>query len=114
MSGVNRQILEELKNIRAELSAMRSTYNLARITYYEALPMDSVVDVDFIAYVFNISEEAARRGRFGTDAIPRFRDKPLQFLKRDVLAVFREQTKPSSERAAEIRFRAKNKINRRK
>lgn len=114
MTEFERKILNEIQNLRAEVAALRENSSIARITYFENLPIDSIVGTDFVAYKFNISEEAARRGRYGTDAIPRIREKPLAFRKRDVLAVFQNLNKSSSERAAEIRFRAKNKTRGRK
>ena len=114
MTDFEQKILDELKNLRAEVTALRESSSIARITYFENLPIDSIVGADFVAFKFNISEEAARRGRFGTDAIPRIRDKPLGFRKRDVLAVFQSLNKSSAEKAEEYRHRAKNKTNRRR
>ncbi len=107
MTEFEKKLLEEIQTLRAEVSALRSDYSISKVTYFENLPLDSIVGIDYVAFKFNISEDAARRGRFGTDAIPRIREKPLAFRKRDVLAVFQNLNRSVADKAAEIRHRAK-------
>ena len=111
--NAEQEILQELKNIREELAAMREHYDIARITFYENIAPNAIVGVDYAAYRFGCSESAVVRGRFDTDKIPRFRQKPLKFKKSDVDATFKQLTRPTAERAAEFRHKAKKNTNRR-
>jgi hypothetical protein len=107
VSEFERKILEELQSLRAEITALRSNYSILQSTYFENLAPDAVVGADYVAHRFGCSEAAVVRGRFDTDKIPRFRQKPLAFIKREVDAVFKALTRSPSERAAEIRYKAK-------
>lgn len=111
MTDFEQKLIEEIQSLRAEMSAMRSEFALSKITYFENLPIDAVVGCDYVAYRFGTSETAVRRGRFNTGAIPRLREKPIAFLKRNVDAVFQEKTRPPKEKAAKLRHNAKRKTN---
>lgn len=111
MTDFEKKLLEEITSLRAEMAAMREEFSLSRITYFENLPPSAVVSTDYAAYRFGCSESAVLRGRFETYRIPRFRDKPIKFIKREVDRVFAELNRPTKEKASEIRYRAKQKQN---
>jgi len=82
--------------------------SLAQLTYYENLPPSAVVGPDYVCFRFNCSESAVTRGRFETDKIPRLRDKPLAWIKRDVDAVWHNLNQACVDKAAKIRHDMKN------
>lgn len=109
MADFEQKILIELQALRAEIVALRENYSLLQVTYFENLSPSAPVGVDYAAFRFGCSEAAVIRGRFGTDKIPRLRNKPIAFQKKDVDAAFKNLTKSPSEKAAQYRHRAKNK-----
>jgi hypothetical protein len=110
MTEFENALLERIDMLAAAVEALRSENALSRITYFENLAPGAVVGADYVAYKFSVSESAVIRGRFDTDRIRRFRQKPLAFIKREVDAVFMELTKPSSEVAAEYRHKINQKM----
>lgn len=105
MTEFEAKMLEEIKSLRAEVSALRSDYSISRMTFFEQLDPSAVVGVDYASWRFNCSENAVIRGRFGTDKIPKLRNKPVAFLKRNVDEVWRNLNRSVAEKAAEIRHR---------
>ncbi len=101
------RILSELTELRQAVTALRSEFSIAQITYFENLDSAAVVGVDYVAFRFNCSSSAVTRGRFETDQIPRIRNKPLAFRKRDVDAVWRNLNTTVEEKAAKIRHEKK-------
>ena len=114
MGDLEKQILERLDTLTATVEALRSENSISRITYFENLSPGAIVGADYAAYKFGVSESAVIRGRFGTDKIRRFRQKPLAFIKREVDSVFMELTRPVKETAAKMRHDAENKMKRKK
>lgn len=98
-----------MENLRGEIAALRVNCSILQATYFESLAPNSIVGSDYVAYRFGCSESAAIRGRFQTNLIPRFRQKPIAFIKSDVDATFKQLTRPTAEKAAEIRHRAKRR-----
>lgn len=82
--------------------------SLAELTYYENLPPSAVVGTDYVCFRFNCSESAVVRGRFETDKIPRLREKPIAFVKREVDAVWHSLNQTVADKAAKIRHGRKN------
>lgn len=109
MSEFEQMILSELSEIKDALAALRSDFTLSQITYFENLAPDAPVGTDYVAFRFGCKEAAVIRGRFETDKIPRFRNKPLTFIKRDVDALWKELNRSVSEKAARIRDKAKSR-----
>lgn len=103
MSELERTILERLKNLELEVERLKSEKKPEDLTYFESLPPTATVGKDYVAYRFGCSERAVMRGEAGTHRIRRVSRKPLKFIKREVDAVWREQTKSVGEKAAEIR-----------
>jgi hypothetical protein len=101
------QILAELAQLKCAFNELRSNFTISQTTYFENLPPDAVVGVDYVSYKFGCSQNAVVRGRFGTDKIPRFREKPIAYIKRNVDSVFGEFNKSVSEIAAEYRHKSK-------
>ena len=96
----------EVRNLTKLFESLKSERTLNQVTYYENLPHAATVGKDYVAYRFNCSEAAVVRGRFDTDQIPRLRNKPIAFSKRDVDAVWQNLHKSPAEKAAEFRRRA--------
>ncbi len=96
-------ILAEITDLRKLVESFKSEYSHNQVTYYENLPPTAIVGKDYVAYRFNCSEAAVVRGRFYTDQIPRTRNKPIAFIKRNVDAVWQNLHKSPAEKAAEIR-----------
>lgn len=112
MTVFEKTILERLDALTKAVESLRSDFTISQITYFENLPPTAVVGADYVAYRFGINQSAVVRGRFDTDKIPRARNKPLAFIKRNVDAVWNNLNKPVSEAAAEYRHKANKKINR--
>ena len=104
------QILLELAELRQIVESLRSDYSIAQITFFESLTPAAVVGVDYVAFRFHCSESAVVRGRFDTDKIPRLREKPIAFIKRNVDAVWLNLNQPVHEKAAKYRHDTKNKM----
>ncbi|HMS41117.1 MAG TPA: hypothetical protein PKE69_12880 [Pyrinomonadaceae bacterium] len=98
-------ILERLDTLTKAVESLRSDFTISQITFFENLPPTAVVGADYVAYRFGCSQSAVVRGRFETDRIPRFRNKPIAFVKRNVDAVWHELNKPVSEIAAKYRHK---------
>lgn len=103
MTEFEKKVLDELTDLRKSVESLRSNYSLSQITYFENLPPTATVGTDYVAYRFGCSQAAVVRGRFDTAKIPRFRNKPIAFIKRNVDAVWHELNKPVSEIAAKYR-----------
>jgi hypothetical protein len=114
MTDFEQRVLDELADLRKTVESLKSEFTIAQITYFENLPVSAVVGVDYVAYRFGCSQDAVIRGRFETNTIPRLRNKPLAFIKRNVDAVWMNLNKSVSDVAAEYRHKAKNKIKGRK
>jgi hypothetical protein len=110
MTEFEQKILNEIADLRKAFESLRSEFSIAQITYFENLPLSAVVGADYVAYRFGCNESAVIRGRFETDKIPRLRNKPIAFIKRNVDAVWQDLNKPSSEKAAKYRYNTKNKM----
>jgi hypothetical protein len=83
------------------LSLEQRIERLELITYEAALPGEAIVGAAYVARLFDCSEEAVVRGRFGTDRIPRCREKPVGFRKMDVHRVLKTLSRPLAEQAAD-------------
>lgn len=110
MTEFEQKILSELSDLRHLVEGLRSDYSLAQLTYFENLPPAAVVGTDYVAFRFGCSESAVVRGRFETDKIPRLRNKPLAFIKRNVDAVWLNLNQPVADKAAKYRHESKNKM----
>jgi hypothetical protein len=109
MTEFERQVLAKLETLETAVNSLRSEFTISQITYFENLPSAAVVGTDYVSFRFGCSQEAAIRGRFETDKIPRLRNKPLAFIKRNVDAVWMTLNKPVSEVAAELRHKTKRR-----
>lgn len=105
MTESERKILEKLAELESAILSLRSEFSISRVTYYENLDPAAVVGTDYVAFRFDCSQEAVVRGRFGTDSVPRLREKPIKYIKRDVDAVWRSLNRPVEEKVAEIRYK---------
>ena len=88
MTEFESKILYELSTLRQAVESLKSEFTISQITYFENLQPGAVVGVDYVAYRFGCSQDAVIRGRFETDKIPRLRNKPLAFIKRNVDGVW--------------------------
>lgn len=95
--------MAEIEVLKELIYTLKEQLNIPKVTYYENLSPNAVVGKDYVAYRFNCSEAAVVRGRFDTDQIPRTRNKPIAFIKREVDAVWQNLHKSPAEKAAEIR-----------
>ncbi len=109
MTDFEQRILTELTDLRKMVEGLKSDYSIAQITYFENLPPAAIVGTDYVAFRFNCSESAVVRGRFETNRIPRLREKPVAFIKRNVDAVWLNLNQPISEKAAKYRHDTNNK-----
>ena len=107
MTEFERKILTELTDLRKMVEGLSSGYSIARVTYFENLPPAAIVGTDYAAFRFSCSESAVVRGRFETNKIPRLREKPIAFIKRDVDAIWQNLNKSVPEKAAEYRHEMK-------
>lgn len=114
MTEFEKRVLDELADLRRMVESLKSQYSLSQITYFENLPASAAVGADYVAYRFGISEPAVVRGRFETNRIPKLRNKPVTYIKRDVDAVWLNLNKPISEAAAEYRHKANQNLRRKK
>ncbi len=114
MTDFERKILSEIADLRKLVESLKSDFTINQITYFENLPPAAIVGTDYVAYRFGCSGSAVIRGRFGTERIPRLRNKPIAFIKRDVDAVWQNLNKPIPEKAAKYRHdtQVKEKKNR--
>ncbi len=110
MTEFEREILTELIDLRKAVESLKSDFTLSQITYFENLPPAAVVGTDYVAYRFGCSESAVVRGRFETNKIPRLRDKPIAFIKRDVDAIWQNLNKSVPEKAARYRHDTKTNM----
>ena len=110
MTDFEQQVLSEIADLRKLVESLKSDYSLARITYFENLSPAAVVGTDYVAFRFGCSEAAVIRGRFETGRIPRLRDKPVAFIKRNVDAVWLNLNQPISEKAAKYRHDTKQRM----
>lgn len=102
------QILTRLENLENEVKELRSLKSEAdKAIEFERLPSTATVGKDYAAFRFGCSINCVLRGAAGTNRIRRVSSKPLKFVKKDVDAAFREYTRPVSEKAADIRAKAK-------
>ncbi len=104
------KILIEISDLRKMVEDLSSGYSIARITYFENLPPAAIVGTDYVAFRFCCSESAVVRGRFETSKIPRLRDKPIAFIKRDVDAIWQNLNRSVPEKAAKYRHDMKNNM----
>ena len=104
------RVLKELADLRRIVEALRTDYSFAQITYFENLSPAAVVGVDYVAFRFGCSESAVVRGRFETDKIPKLRNKPLAFIKRNVDSVWLNLNQTTQEKATKYRHNANKKI----
>ena len=93
----------------AEMTIEQRLERVERLIIETRLPGDQIVGAKYVAELFDCSEESVIRKRFGTDKIPRVREKPVGFRKADVHRVLREITKPAAEVAAEKLAKAKTR-----
>ncbi len=114
MSEFEKRVLSELADLRRIVESLRSDFSISQITYFENLPAAAVVGMDYVAFRFGCSESAVVRGRFETDRIPRLREKPIAFIKRDVDAVWLNLNQSVTEKAAQMRHETKNRTEKKK
>lgn len=106
MTDFEQKILSELADLKKAVEGLKSDFTLNQITYFENLPAAAVVGTDYVAYRFGCNEAAVVRGRFETDKIPRLRNKPVAFIKRNVDTIWQNLNKPISVVAAEYRHKS--------
>lgn len=87
MLEFEQRVLSELADLRQMVERLCSDFTVAQMTFFENLSPAAIVGTDYVAYRFNCSETAVVRGRFETNRIPRLREKPIAFVKRNVDAV---------------------------
>ncbi len=109
MTDFEQRILTELADLRKMVEGLKSDYSITQITYFENLPPAAIVGTDYVAFRFSCSESAVVRGRFETNRIPRLREKPVAFIKRNVDAVWLNLNQSISEKAAKYRHETNNK-----
>ncbi len=114
MTDVEQMILSELADLKKLVERLNSNFSIAQITYYENLPPAAIVGVDYVAFRFSCSESAVVRGRFETSRIPRLREKPIAFIKRDVDVIWQNLNRSVPEKAAILRHKASNTFRRNK
>lgn len=86
------QLVEEVAFLRAAL----------------AIPSnEAIVGAEYVARLIDCPVESVVRGRFGTNALRRVREKPVGFVKKEVDAWHRKNITPMPEKAAEIRRTAR-------
>lgn len=107
MTEFEQQILEKLSALESAVNSLRAEFTISQITYFESLQPSAIVSVDYVSYRFNCSQDAVIRGRFETNQIPRLRNKPIAFIKRNVDTVWLNLNKPISEVATEYRHKTK-------
>jgi hypothetical protein len=103
-------VLKRLDDLEKTVEQLKSENSKAnRAIEFERLPAGSIVGKDYVAYRFGTSEESVLRGRAGTHLLKskRISERPLQWIKRDVDAIFSEYTKSIPEKAAEESVNAK-------
>jgi hypothetical protein len=110
MTEFEQRILSELADLRKMVEGLKSDYSIAQITYFENLSPAAIVGVDYVAFRFGCSESAVVRGRFETSRIPRLREKPIAFIKRDVDRIWQNLNMPSEEKAAKYRHDTKTNM----
>jgi len=110
MTDFEYKVLAELMLLRQMVEGLRTDYSIARIVYFENLPPAAVVGTDYVAFRFGCSESAVIRGRFETNQIPRLREKPVAFVKRDVDAIWLNLSKSVPDKAAKYRHDIKNNM----
>ncbi|HXH69795.1 MAG TPA: hypothetical protein VNI60_05545 [Pyrinomonadaceae bacterium] len=109
MTEFELKVLSELIDLRKTVESLKSDFSISQITYFENLQPGAIVGVDYVSYRFGCSQSAVVRGRFETDKIPRLRNKPIAFIKRDVDVVWQNLNQPISEKAAKYRYDKKIK-----
>lgn len=109
MTEFEQKVLSEIADLRKLVESLRSDYSIAQMTFFENLPSAAVVGTDYVAFRFGCSETAVVRGRFETNRIPRLRDKPIAFIKRNVDVVWLNLNQPIQEKAAKYRHNIKQK-----
>ena len=97
------RVLKELADLRKMVEGLKTDYSLAQIIFYENLSPAAIVGTDYVAYRFHCSEAAVVRGRFETDKIPKLRNKPIAFIKRDVDSIWLRLNQTVPEKAAKYR-----------
>ncbi len=110
MTSFEQKILLELADLKKMVERLEFNYSFAQTTYFENLPAAAIVGVDYVGFRFNCSEPAVVRGRFGTNKIPRLRDKPIAFIKRDVDEIWQNLHQPIQEKAAKYRHDTKTNM----
>ena len=91
---------DKIENLEQRIAQLERLFSEAY------LPADAIVGANYVAKLFDCSPEAVVRGHFGTNQIPRVRERPVGFRKSDVHKVLKELTKPVSQKAAEARAKA--------
>ena len=110
MTDFERTVLSELADLRRIVESLKSDYSIAQITYFENLSPAAIVGTDYVAFRFSCSESAVVRGRFETNRIPRLREKPIAFIKRNVDGVWLNLNQPMQEKAAKYRHDTENNM----
>jgi len=110
MTKFERTVLSELADLRKMVESLKSEFTLSQITHFENLSPAAIVGTDYAAFRFGCSESAVVRGRFETNKIPRLREKPIAFIKRNVDSVWLNLNQPVSEKAVKYRHEMKNNI----
>lgn len=101
MSGFE-AIMKRLDVLENEVQQLRAEKKIADLANeFERLPVTATVGKEYVAYRFGCSIEAVRRGRAGTHRLRAklVTAKPMRWVKRDVDEVFREWSRPATEKA---------------
>lgn len=106
MTDFEETILERLNFLEREVAQLKTANPAGE---FDALPDESVVGKDYVAYRFGITERAVLRGEGGTHRIRRVSKKPLKFIKSEVDKAWREKTKTPKEKAAALREKTKKR-----
>jgi hypothetical protein len=114
MTDFEREILNKLDELTRTVAALKAENSISRLIYFENLSPAAVVGADYVSFRLNVPESAVLRGRFRTNEIKRFRQKPLAWIKRDVDSFFQMINESTSEKAAKLRQNTKKQIRRKK
>jgi hypothetical protein len=104
-------VTEQLQKMQKQIESLAAEVRFLKS--FGNVPDTRMVGADYVAQVFDISEEAVVRGRYDTDKLRRARTKPVGFIKSEVDALHRElHVKTKTERALEAERRANTRKNR--
>lgn len=108
MTEFERTIWDELTRLKREVELLKAgAWSADKAIEFDRLPRDATVGVEYIAWRFGCSINQVKRHEAGTYMIKLKSRKPIKAEKFEVDKAWREYKQPTSEKAAEIRAKAK-------